>query len=84
MSSHIIFNDGGDGLSYVKSTRARDGIVAAAAVDGSVAADAAGDGSVDSAEGDGSFAADAGDRSAVGCTGFSGGLVTGADGSLRL
>ena len=65
MSSQIFFNDGGDGLSYVKFTCARDGIVAAAAVDGSVAATA-------------------GYGSAVGCKGVSGGLVTGADGDLRL
>ena len=75
MSSQIFFNDGGDGLSYVKFTCARDGIVAAAAGDGSVAADAAGDESV---------AATAGYGSAVGCKGVSGGLVTGADGDLRL
>ena len=74
MSSHIIFNDGGDGLSYVKSTRARDGIVAAAAEDGSVAADYAGGESV---------AATSGYGSAVGRKGVSGGLVMGADGDLR-
>ena len=61
--------------------------------DGSVAASDAGYGSVADAEGDGivastkeygSVAAAAGDRSAVGRTGFSGGLGTGADGALRL
>ena len=98
MSFQIFFNDGGAGLSSAKSTCAGDGIVAAAAGDGSViyyegdgnggwivAADAAGDDIVSAADsGGGSVADAAGDGIEVGCKGVSGGLGTGEYRALLL